>query len=77
MKKYSEELEISEKQVPLPAFLKAYNKDLPASFPKATPSLLKKFREMHPQLFKHGSLWSLDEHRKKLLDWLPPRTQES
>jgi hypothetical protein len=32
---------------------------------------LKKYKEQHPLFFKHGDLWSLDEHRKKVLDWIP------
>lgn len=75
MKKYGEELAISEKRTPLADFLKSYNKNLPAGFPKASLSLLKKFKETHPAFFKHGDLWSLDEHRKKIIDWLPPRNQ--
>jgi len=77
MKKYGEELKISEMRVSLADFLKAYNKNLPASFPRSSTALLKKFKETHPLFFKHGDLWSLDEHRKKILDWLPPRNQES
>lgn len=71
MKKYGEELEISEKRISLADFLKSYNKGLPASFPRSSTASLKKFKESHPLFFKHGDLWSLDEHRKKILDWLP------
>lgn len=77
MKKYSEELSISEVRISLADFLKSYNKNLPAGFPKASSALLKKFKETHPLFFKHGDLWSLDEHRKKIIDWLPPRNQTS
>ena len=71
MKKYGEELKISEMRVSLSDFLKSYNKSLPAGFPRSSTALLKKFKELHPAFFKHGDLWSLDEHRKKILDWLP------
>ncbi len=77
MKKYSEELSISEMRISLADFLKSYNKNLPTGFPKASTALLKKFKETHPLFFKHGDLWSLDEHRKKIIDWLPPRNQAS
>ncbi len=77
MKKYSEELSISEMRISLADFLKSYNKNLPEGFPKASAALLKKFKETHPLFFKHGDLWSLDEHRKKIIDWLPPRNQAS
>jgi len=77
MKKYGEELKISEMQISLADFLKSYNKSLPVGFPKASTALLKSFRESHPLFFKHGDFWSLDEHRKKIIDWLPPRDQNS
>jgi hypothetical protein len=71
MKKYSEEAEISERQIPMADFLKSYNKNMPESFPRATTALLKKFKEANASLFKNGELWSLDLHRKKIIDWLP------
>ena len=77
MKKYAEELKISEAQIPLSDFMKSYNDNIPMGFPHATTSLLKKFRELHTTLFKHGDLWSLDQHRKKLMDWLPRNTENS
>lgn len=77
MKKYGEELKISELRISLADFLKSYNKNLPQGFPKASQALLREFKLTHPLFFKHGDLWSLDEHRKKIIDWLPPRSQES
>ena len=73
MKKYGEELKVSEERTSLADFLKSYNKNLPQGFPRASAVLLKSFKETHPLFFKHGNLWSLDEHRKKIIDWLPPR----
>ncbi len=61
----------SQTQVSLLEFLKSYNKNIPAGFPKASEALLKKFKEEHASFFKHGEMWSLDEHRKKIVDWLP------
>jgi hypothetical protein len=58
-------------QITLSEFLELYNKNMPAHFPRASVALLKKFKEGHETLFKHGDLWSLDSHRKKLMDWLP------
>ena len=63
--------ERSEKKLSLPEFLAAYNKDLPSQFPRASASLLKIFSERHPEFFKRDSNWSLDQHRKKVMDWLP------
>jgi hypothetical protein len=71
MKKYIEELSISEIRMSLGDFLKSYNKGLPVGFPRSSTALLKKYKEQHPLFFKHGDLWSLDEHRKKVLDWIP------
>jgi hypothetical protein len=61
----------NELQIPLADFLKFYNSNLPIAFPKASAALLKKYKKDHEGFFKHGELWSLDLHRKKILDWLP------
>jgi uncharacterized membrane-anchored protein YhcB (DUF1043 family) len=71
MKKYPAELKISEMQITQADFLKSYNQNMPSSFPRASASLLNKFREEHQSLFKHGDMWSLDLHRKKVIEWLP------
>lgn len=65
------EKERSEKELSLPEFLEAYNADLPARFPRASQSLLQKFRTTYPSLFKKRDTWTLGAHRKKLMDWLP------
>ena len=62
---------VSEELVSLEDFLKLYNHNLPGSFPKATVTLLQRYKEEHLAFFKHGELWSLDLHRKKIMDWLP------
>ena len=61
----------SQVQITLADFLESYNKNMPASFPRASAKLLVKFKESHPTLFKKGDTWSLDQHRKKLMDWIP------
>jgi len=61
----------SEKKLTLPAFLKSYNEDLPAQFPQVSDSHLREFKKTFPTLFKEDSSWSLDQHRKKVMDWLP------
>jgi hypothetical protein len=71
MSKYPPELKVSEMQITQAEFLKSYNQNMPSSFPRATNTLLTKFREQHASLFKHGESWSLDLHRKKLIEWLP------
>ena len=47
-----------------------YNKVIPVDFPRATPEALKKFQLANPALFKKTDEWSIDRHRKKLMDWL-------
>lgn len=58
-------------QISLLDFLEFYNKNLPESFPQASVQLLKKFQESHASLFKNYDLWSLEQHRKRVMDWLP------
>jgi hypothetical protein len=63
----------SEKTRSLGEFLKLYNENLPASFPHASVALLEEFRQDHKSLFKTNGPWSLELHRKKVMDWLRPR----
>jgi len=63
----------SEKKISFGEFLASYNKDLPAQFPKASLALLREFRKNHAALFKNDASWSLDQHRKKVMDWLTTR----
>jgi len=71
MKKYGEIFKASQIQLSLNDFLQSYNKNIPKSFPQATAELLQKFKDEHIALFKNGDLWSLDQHRKRIIDWLP------
>ena len=63
--------ERSEEQLPIADFLKSYNEDLPSQFSHANISLLEEFKKTHPGLFNTGNTWSLGQHRKKFMDWLP------
>jgi hypothetical protein len=67
----------SEKSLSFGEFLKAYNEKLPTAFPPATQPLLKEFRKAHASLFKADNTWSLDQHRKKVMDWLTSRARVS
>ncbi|HEY4506683.1 MAG TPA: hypothetical protein VJH71_00770 [Candidatus Paceibacterota bacterium] len=69
-KKDKERAEFNEKPVSLAVFFESYNKSIPPTFPKATISILKKFENTHPDLFKQKDGWSVDRHRKRLMDWL-------
>jgi hypothetical protein len=77
MKKYPETPKVSEMQISQSDFLKSYNQNIPTAYPHASTALLIKFKEAHSVLFKHGDLWSLDLHRKKLMDWLPRNSATS
>jgi len=67
----------SEKSLTFSQFLKSYNEDLPAGFPQASLPLLREFKKAHTTLFKGENVWSLDQHRKKVMDWLVSRTRVS
>lgn len=60
----------SEQPLSFGEFLKSYNADLPLEFPQASLALLREFRKSHSALFKADNAWSLDQHRKKVMDWL-------
>ncbi|MBI4065896.1 hypothetical protein HY412_01755 [Candidatus Kaiserbacteria bacterium] len=69
--------ERSEKSLSFGDFMKSYNEDLPSQFPRASLALLKEFRKAHTTLFKDSGSWSLDQHRKKVMDWLTSRARTS
>jgi len=69
--------ERSEKSLSFGDFLKSYNEGLPLEFPRASLALLREFRKAHTTLFKSDdNLWSLDQHRKKVMDWLTTKQRE-
>ena len=70
MKKHVRELKENEIQISLQDFLESFNRNMPKSFPRASAALLNKFKDTHAKLFT-GDTWSLDRHRKKIIDWLP------
>lgn len=63
--------ERSERKLTPSEFLTSYNEGLPSEYPRASTALLARFVESYPDLFKHGNSWSLDQHRKRVMDWLP------
>lgn len=63
--------ERSEKRVTLAVFLECYNENLPEAFPRASLPLLREYQGRYPGQFKEDGLWSLGEHRKRVMDWLP------
>jgi hypothetical protein len=62
--------ERSEEQHSLAEFLTLYNESLPLTFPRASTTLLTEFRSTHPDVFKSHDTWSLELHRKRVMDWL-------
>jgi hypothetical protein len=70
MKRKNEAQEQNQLRIPLLAFLESYNQNIPKGFLHASVSLLKEFQSSHPVLFKDGDVWSMAQHRKKLIDWL-------
>ena len=71
LKKPEKETHSSLIEITLAEFLASYNKNMPESFPRVTTALLLRFKELHPALFKKGDAWTLDQHRKKVFEWLP------
>ncbi len=61
----------SETLLSVAEFLHSYNETIPTNFLKASLPLLQKYKEEHASFFKHAEMWSLAEHRKKIMDWLP------
>jgi len=70
MRRDKERLEITQTQTTLLIFLELYNKSIPAGFPRTSAAMLKKFQDSHPALFRMNGMWSIDRHRKKVMDWL-------
>lgn len=60
-------------EVPLSAdqFLESFNANMPAGYPHVTTQILEKFKQAHPNLFKDANTWTLDLHRKRMIEWLP------
>lgn len=51
-------------------FMQYYNLHLPVNFPKASLAALEEFRKTHLTLFGTKITWSIEKHRKRLMDWL-------
>lgn len=70
MKQGNREPELNQTGTTLPIFMAFYNQNLPTGFPRASVKTLQEFQVTHPLLFKKGDEWSIDRHRKRLMDWL-------
>lgn len=70
MRDFDANKERSERKLSINSFLKEYNENLPGEFPLASRPVLRKFSKAHPGLFKNGDVWTLDQHRRKFMDWV-------
>ena len=68
--KKNETYELSKTQTALSVFMETYNQSIPKVFPRASIANLEKFQNLYPILFKDKKLWSIAQHRKKVIDWL-------
>ncbi len=71
VKEKNNELKLNEIKTSLLTFMESYNKSIPVSFPHASVKILKQFQTLHPILFRQSGEWSIDRHRKRVMDWLP------
>lgn len=71
MKKDPKELKLNEISLSLSDFLKSFNQNMPVNFPQVSEERLIQFKKEHEVLFRKNNMWSLDQHRKKVMDWLP------
>lgn len=55
----------------LDKFIEYYNQNIPASYPRATVAALEQFQATHAILFDEKKTWTIDKHRRRLMDWLP------
>lgn len=70
MRSKSNEFEQNQITTSLGVFIENYNKSIPEDFPQATSKALKEFQITHSSLFKKSEDWSIEKHRKRLMDWL-------
>ena len=52
-------------------FMDNFNQNMPAGYPHVTSAILARFKANHLPLFKGSGAWSLDQHRKRMIEWLP------
>jgi len=71
VKKNTTDLKLNEIQLTLSEFLQSFNQNMSAGFPKVSEAQLLKFKSENESFFRKGDTWSLDQHRKKVIDWLP------
>ena len=70
MRRRKDNSEITRIMTSAAVFLESYNNSIPSGFSKVSIKAMKEFQSVHPALFKHGNDWSIDRHRKRLMDWI-------
>jgi hypothetical protein len=75
MKKAPPPTPVHERPMSEAEFIESYNKNMPEGYPKVSFSIMEKFKEAHASLFKGKGAWSLDQHRKRMFEWLPQNLQ--
>ena len=70
MRRKNEELERNQLMTSVAVFMESYNQTIPLGFPRVSIKALKEFQVAHPMLFKKSDEWSIERHRKRLMDWL-------
>jgi len=68
---YKKEQEVNFNELSMEEFILYYNQNIPISFPEATKEALKEFQETHASLFDKSKAWTIDKHRRRVIDWLP------
>lgn len=71
MKKVSSRIVPDERPLTDAEFMASFNANMPEGYPHVTPAILERFKESHPALFKKKNVWTLDLHRKRMIEWLP------
>ncbi|MBI4134659.1 MAG: hypothetical protein HY471_00925 [Candidatus Sungbacteria bacterium] len=70
MRRKDDELKLNQNTTSLLIFMESYNKSLPSGFSPVSAKELKEFQASRPSLFRNKDEWSIDKHRKRLMDWL-------
>lgn len=71
MKRASNRIVPDERPLTSAEFMESFNANMPEGYPHVTLAILEKFKAAHPNLFKTGNHWTLDLHRKRMIEWLP------
>lgn len=71
MKKDPNVIEPHEKVLTTAEFLESFNDNMPAGYPHVSLAQLEKFKADHQSLFSNSGGWTLDQHRKRVIHWLP------